>query len=83
MLNRLGEAWRKRMRRRLWRKQKHCRWCSVAFDEPFRMDGSDPIWAAGSLFPTIDHVVPLSENGSNKRSNLTLACEDCNDTRNN
>lgn len=31
-----------------------------------------------ALIATIDHVVPLSKNGSNKRENLVAACRRCN-----
>ena len=31
----------------------------------------------------IDHIVPRSKNGSNRRSNLTVACEQCNQAKSN
>jgi 5-methylcytosine-specific restriction endonuclease McrA len=81
MEERLGESWRKRMRKRLFRKQKCCRWCGAKFDEPDRFEGSMPVWATGQRFPTIDHITPLAQGGGNSRGNLTLSCEPCNHTR--
>lgn len=35
------------------------------------------IWQTG-LFPTIDHVRPLSKGGTNDRANLRVICNRCN-----
>lgn len=34
------------------------------------------------LFATLDHVVPLSEGGTNRLANLVPACSKCNNSRN-
>lgn len=34
-----------------------------------------------ALFATIDHVTPLSKNGSNRRENLVASCFRCNQKR--
>lgn len=35
------------------------------------------MWVDGMIFPSIEHIVPLSEGGTNFRSNLTLVCSKC------
>lgn len=83
MHERLDRPWRKRMRKRLWRKQKHCRWCKRRFDEPVKTTQTGmPIWVIGQFWPTLDHVKPLGQGGTNLQSNLTLACSKCNHDRN-
>jgi 5-methylcytosine-specific restriction endonuclease McrA len=62
-----------RMRERLYRRQKHCRWCGATFDKP--------PWKTGDCYPTLDHIKPLSRGGRNIRGNLTLACARCNSLR--
>jgi hypothetical protein len=50
-----------------------CHYCDcLLVDTPER---SSPRWY-GKL--TVDHVVPVSAGGSNKLSNLVLACQECN-----
>lgn len=62
-----------RMRARLYKRIKRCRWCGRLFDRP--------PWRRGMLYPTLDHIRPLALGGKNIRSNLTLACEECNTRR--
>ena len=35
-------------------------------------------WTAGSTYPTIDHVVPISKGGNDTLDNVRLACWKCN-----
>lgn len=40
-----------------------------------------PIGIIGPARPTLDHVVPLSDGGTNAQTNLALAHESCNEKR--
>ena len=52
-----------RRRFRLWEKNPHCKYCNRLLE--FRES-------------SLDHVIPLSKGGSNKLSNIVLACYKCN-----
>jgi hypothetical protein len=38
--------------------------------------------AIGDNMPTIEHIIPLSNGGSNHKSNLKVICRACNHARN-
>jgi 5-methylcytosine-specific restriction endonuclease McrA len=58
-----------RAKRALWKAQKGlCNWCKQKVKEKEA---------------TIDHLVPRSRGGSNKRENLVMSCIDCNSKRGN
>lgn len=82
---RLSESWRLNRRKKLYKTQKRCHWCKVEFDEPidYTEGRGYPRWIAGQNYPTIEHIVPLSEGGTNSNPNTTLACLACNSGRNN
>ena len=67
-----AERWnqkrRLRLRRRLFRSDPHCYWCHV------RLLLREA---------TLDHVIPLSKDGSNSQDNQVLACDACNQDRKN
>lgn len=67
-----AERWnqkrRIRLRRRLFRSDPHCHWCHVRL----------LLHEA-----TLDHVIPLSREGSNSQDNQVLACDGCNQARKN
>ena len=59
-----------------------CHWCGV--DLEFRHIDYPQIWKNHpelGWLPTLDHYVPKKEGGSNKISNLVLACDWCNQKR--
>ncbi len=56
----------RRVRRRMLAREPWCAYCGVPLDEQTS---------------TLDHVKPRSAGGSDRRSNLWLACEPCNQTK--
>src|SRR5277367_3145866 len=66
-------------RKILWiRQDQKCFWCgnrmiqTAMYDREGKADGRQA---------TIDHVIPISNEGTNLASNLVLACRICNETR--
>lgn len=70
-MNTNGSKWIRKAKRQLiytrdgWR----CVWCKTDLGP----------WQCG--VPTLDHVIPRSEGGTNEASNLITACGVCNDSR--
>lgn len=50
--------------------------CSYCGKETTREHGPDHL-----LFPTADHIVPLSRGGANAIENMALACKGCNELK--
>lgn len=76
-----GESERKsggyrRVKVRLFKRQKHCHWCAVKLTLDSRHVDTDTLRKA-----TLDHVVPLSRNGLDNDNNRVLACDPCNQKR--
>lgn len=74
-----GTAWgsiRKEIRNRLMEEDPRCYWCGKVFSDRKNKYG---VWLDGC--PTIEHIVPLSEGGTDDEANLALACQLCNNTR--
>lgn len=72
-----------------------CWWCkaplisiqSLRPEQIVRITGRHVWWRKNGtvrvdLFATLDHVVPLSEGGTNRFANLVPACSKCNNSRN-
>jgi 5-methylcytosine-specific restriction endonuclease McrA len=55
-------------KKRLLADDPRCYWCKKPLD---------------ASTATLDHIIPLSKGGTNGIDNLTLACEDCNQSRDN
>ncbi len=56
----------KKTKRRLWRANPTCYWCG----EELTIETA-----------TVDHLIPLGKGGSNGTDNLRLACDSCNQDR--
>lgn len=41
------------------------------------------LWDDGAKLATFEHVVPLSKGGASDKTNLVIACRDCNNVRGN
>lgn len=64
-----------------YRERGRCYWCGV---ELFLItEGTDVTKIPLSKRATLDHVMPRSRGGSNKKNNLVTACHDCNNNRQN
>lgn len=65
--------------RKLWRIDSRCCWCRV---QTKLRDGSPTAESpAAHDDATIDHRIPRSKGGSDRRDNLVLACRKCNEQR--
>ncbi len=58
----------KKWRKRFMAAHNYCHWCGCKL----RRDNA-----------TIDHLVPKSKGGSNRKANLRLSCSNCNNRRGN
>lgn len=66
-------------RRALYEKQNgKCHWCGRQMMFPNHRAMKRLKHPRPANMPTIDHVVPLSRGGDDRRSNLVLACLACN-----
>ena len=63
------------IRNKLYERQEgHCDYCDrIAHNG----DPNLPL----ELLATLEHVIPVSQNGTDDISNLSMACKDCNETR--
>ena len=59
------------IRSELLRQDPHCMWCGKYFDRI-------PVWAGVKYMPTIEHIIPTTDGGTNDMNNLGLACHRCN-----
>lgn len=67
---RIGQAFGS-YRGEMFRRQKgRCAYCCIAMS-----------WDTTATGATVDHVVPISKGGKNKRGNLVLACRRCNNAK--
>lgn len=57
----------RRMRSLLARDGNRCCWCKREF--------------SADLHPTFEHVIPISRGGKNNLGNLMLACQPCNEAK--
>lgn len=64
-----------RARRAMYREDPHCHWCKCRVWEK---EVCDP-----QIVATVDHRIPRSKGGSDRRDNLVLACHGCNKKRKN
>lgn len=56
-----------------------CRYCGTALSHDLAPHPLAPgFMVAKGVWPTIDHDIPLSRNGTNEFSNLVSACAGCN-----
>jgi len=61
--------WRKRIRFYLWNQQRGlCAWCNRK--TTFKKNSPE--------FASIDHIIPTSKGGTNRRTNLQILCSRCN-----
>ena len=71
-----------------------CHWCksataivgNIPVESVLRLDNGCVVWRDGNEYfrariATVDHVVPLRDNGSNERENLVMSCAGCNQSR--
>lgn len=69
------ESWRRRQLR-VWKRDGHkCLWCG--WTNPLQGLSTN----YGGNFLTVDHVVPVSQGGSNDLSNLQTLCRRCHDKK--
>jgi 5-methylcytosine-specific restriction endonuclease McrA len=66
-VKRRRDARYQRLRRRMLAEHPYCSYCGSPGTDGNRL--------------TLDHVVPLSQGGSNDRENLTVACDRCNKSK--
>lgn len=77
MSRRRGMKWRRLQKRVIARDGLECFWCGCECERP----GAGK---QGQLEPhhaTIDHLIPVARGGSDRLSNLVVACHSCNSTR--
>lgn len=70
----LSSSQRRSMRARLLREKPFCVWCG----RDLRKCATDDWQSYPANLPTIEHLKPLSQGGTNEYENLALACSGCN-----
>lgn len=68
---------RKKARQKLLQDRPYCWWCG----EDFTVSPTNNWRSWPNNFPTIEHLLPRSEGGTEDYDNLVLACFRCNNTR--
>jgi len=59
-----------------------CKNCGLIFIEPEKWDKKSAIHN-GFMYLEIDHIIPLSKNGSDKIENKQCLCQKCNNKKSN
>ena len=67
-VSRPGGDRKRRIKAKLYRKSPLCHWCRKKFE---------------LAEMTLDHLIPVSQGGSNRNDNFVLACDPCNKQRKN
>jgi len=67
----VDKAERKQVRSALLCDDPHCMYCGKYFD-------SILVWPSGRFMPTIEHIVPRFQGGTDEMHNLGLSCYPCN-----
>lgn len=55
-----------------------CQICGCVVDENDKWKNEHGRWCFGRLYPTLDHIVALSNGGTDTYDNVQLACKRCN-----